>query len=369
MADETVLRRKIGDGAALGPGPAAAGAAAGAAGPALGLALARAARRLMALPVEVAGAAESLARPGDLAEDADAGGLLVMLEPAGQGAGAPPAAGDPAPGAMPGLAALSAATVAAVVEMQLTGRLAAQAPPARRPTRIDAVLTAELIDAALAGLAAAMGPDGAAQWGQGQRFGYRLDDPRPLALLLEAPRYRVLRVELRIGPRETARAGSLMIALPDAVAASARPRGTAPRSSPGQADGTGWSTALRRVVADAPAELEAVLARVQLPLATVMGLRPGSEIRLPPDALAQVRLEAMDGRQVCPARLGQAQGLRALRLAGEFAAPGDAPALAERPGQASDPVAEQPSAAPATSPAPPAPAIARPVPARAATAA
>ena len=73
----------------------------------------------------------------------------------------------------------------------------------------------------------------------------------------------------------------------------------------------------RSVLRAVETELHAVLARTRVPYGWLAGLRPGAVLEVPVEALAAVRLEDADGRLVAHARLGQSQGMRALRLLDE----------------------------------------------------
>ena len=57
-----------------------------------------------------------------------------------------------------------------------------------------------------------------------------------------------------------------------------------------------------------------MLARLKLPLTTVMTLSAGMLLTLPQAGLDRISLEGLDGRRVAQGRLGQNRGLRAVRL-------------------------------------------------------
>lgn len=216
---------------------------------------------------------------------------------------------------------LDTAMLAGVLEIQTTGKVGQEAPEPRRPTRTDAAMCAALIDRVLAAFEA--GFDGAApRWGRGFRYAGFLADPRPLALMLDDGGFHVFRARLDLGPG--AREAGLLLAFPDikdtaaaATAASGRAASAAP---PGDGLGQGavplpgWHVALQQAVMEAPVRLEAVLARLRLPLSQAMTLRAGDILDLPDAGLERIELRAGAGRVIIGARLGQLRSHRALRL-------------------------------------------------------
>jgi flagellar motor switch protein FliM len=55
-----------------------------------------------------------------------------------------------------------------------------------------------------------------------------------------------------------------------------------------------------------------------MPLSRLSGLLPGEVLPLPLAGIDRVRLVGLDGRLVGEGRLGQARGLRAIRLTGDM---------------------------------------------------
>ena len=72
--------------------------------------------------------------------------------------------------------------------------------------------------------------------------------------------------------------------------------------------------ALADRVNGAQSRLEAVLARLRMPLADIMNLKAGMVLALPQAGLDRISLEGCDGRLVAEGRLGQNRGMRAVRL-------------------------------------------------------
>ncbi|MEZ5797389.1 MAG: FliM/FliN family flagellar motor switch protein [Paracoccaceae bacterium] len=303
-----IIRRKVARAAAAG-GEGGPGADQG-----WRLAFARAARDATGLLVEVAAMtlhrrslAELLELPPDRA-------LLALLD---------------GPQAGLGLLVMSPDLMGALIEMQTTGRVSATAPLPRRPTRTDAAMVAGVIDRALDELDHCLAEEADLEWAGGFRYASFLEDPRPLGLLLEDQPYRVLATRLTMAAG--ARTGELLLALP------AEGRGRRPVPKPGTSERAAavpvFSTALGEAVMAADCTLDAVLARLVLPLGQVMALQSGQILPLPNAALDRVQLEGIDGRPLARSRLGQQKGMRALRLADQQAdeRPGEGPAAARTP--------------------------------------
>jgi flagellar motor switch protein FliM len=223
------------------------------------------------------------------------------------------------PEAAQGLAVLDQGACSALGELAALGSLALRPAPARRPTRTDALMVAELLDAALDDFDGRSAGTDHWRWTSDFRYAAHLADPRPLPLLLEEPGYRLLGLDLAFGPGDQ-RDGRLWLVLPSRgrpVAPAVGPADAAPDEAKGA-----WRSALAGAVAPASVDLSAVLARVSLPLAQVLDLSAGQSLVLPDQAVALVRLEAAGGLLVGIARLGAAGGHRALRL--QALADGDA---------------------------------------------
>ena len=284
-------------------------------GKALRLALTRAAQEQMALPLRVSALEEGRMTLADLPEALEERALLAVLE---------------GPGEALGLMALSQPLLATLIEMQTMGRLGSAPPAPRRPTRIDAAISAEFVDAVLAGFEADLAGQEAAGWAAGFRYASFLDDPRPLGLILEETEYRSFRLDLDLGAPGAGRAGGLLLALPakgrrprPAARPEAEDAGTTPAEAAAEAE---WAERVERMAMAAPVPVEAVLARLALPLSAVMALHPGSVIPIALEALEALRLEGPGGTLIAGARLGQHRGFRALRIVGPGAAEGAGPA-------------------------------------------
>ncbi len=260
------------------------------------LALARAARDTLKLDLEVTRLALERRSLAELLELPPERALIVVLEGPGEGLG---------------LLVLDAAVLSAMIEALTMGKVGLAPLAPRKPTRTDAAMVANTIDTALVGLELALAQEADLIWASGFRYASFLDDPRPLGLLLEDISYRVLTTELSLA--EGARKGIAFLALP------ADGRGQSPAIGAEKPDteaqaGPAFSQALAAQVEGADCVLDAVLARVSLPLSTVLHLSLGETIVLPNAALDRIRFEGLDGRAVAEGKLGQNRGSRAVRL-------------------------------------------------------
>jgi len=75
-----------------------------------------------------------------------------------------------------------------------------------------------------------------------------------------------------------------------------------------------FGAALGEQIMGASAELVAVLARMHLPLETLLNLKIGGSLALGSAALDQIDLKGLDGKRLASGKLGQNRGLRAVRI-------------------------------------------------------
>lgn len=278
---------------------------------ALPLALARAARERLACDAEVVGLrahryslAELLELPPDLA-------LIALLE---------------GPREALGVMMIGPDVLAALIEAQTLGHVAPMAAVPRRPTRTDAAMVADWVDAVLTDLEEALAAEEDLVWTDGFRFASHLDEPRPLGLMLEDAPYKVLALTLRFAP---GREGPLVLALP-AEGHGRRPqRAGAPPPDP--ALGARFEAEFQEQVMEASATVEAVLCRLSLPLAALLDLAPGDVLPLPAAQLDRIVLEGAAGQGCAIGRLGQHRGMRALRLLAAETAPTPAASVTPLP--------------------------------------
>jgi flagellar motor switch protein FliM len=75
-----------------------------------------------------------------------------------------------------------------------------------------------------------------------------------------------------------------------------------------------FGAALGEQIMSASAELVAVLARMHVPLDTLLNLKAGESLPLGNASLDQIDLEGLDGKRLASGKLGQNRGLRAVRI-------------------------------------------------------
>lgn len=304
---------------------------------------ARAAQEVLGLELRVTAVAEETVDQAALLATLEAPGLITVLE----------GVAGPA-----GVMLIDPPLLAAVIEMQTMGRLATNPPAPRKATRTDAAMAAVLIDSALAASYAVLAGTEGADLFAALTAGPHLEDPRPLALMLEDQPYRLFRLEATL-TAVASRPGQALLAVP-ASAPVARRAPAVPAADPaGDSDDSDWGAALEQTVLGAEVVIDGVIHRWTMPIAQVLTLRPGMEIPLPQAALSEVRLVGVDGRGLGLGRLGQNRGLRALRIVAEGEAASvqiDGPGTAPRAAR----LAEAAVAGAAPRGTPPAPALSLP---------
>ncbi len=275
---------------------------------ALRLAASRAAEAAVGLVLSVAEIEVSLLTLEDLLAKLEASQLLIGI----------------ARGAGPvGIAALDLQTRAAVVEMQTLGKVRGDAAEARPVTGTDTALTTPLVARLLTEIEAAAEATELAGWTPGHAPGSRIADPRAAGLALPQATYRLVRLDLELTAE--GRRGVMLLALPASAAAAAATAG---------APAARWAKGFREQVMQAPADLQAVLHRMVMPLSAIEALEIGQLLPLSGVTVASVRIEGPDGREVARARLGQVSGLRAVRVQG--AAPIQMSEVPPRPAEVGD---------------------------------
>lgn len=280
--------------------PAAPAAPPRSADRAIAAAIARAADRVHGLPLFLDRIVTGHALVAELAEVIPDRALILVVQGAGDALG---------------VVAICPGLLTSLIETQAMGRISARAAPDRRPTRTDAVICGDFTDACLAELADELAGLAGFQ-GLGRfRVASYLDDPRPLALLLDDIPLRRIDAHLRAGPAGE-RDGMIFLALPvpAVVPALAAPACDAPRGGPEDAAETPPSGGLAETVRTAPLTLHAVLCRRRMSLGELRALAPGDRIALPQDVLDMAALETTAGQPLLRGRLGELSGRHALRL-------------------------------------------------------
>lgn len=305
------------------------GAGAGGASPArvLRVAVARAAREAAGLLASVTGHRETSPRFDALAQGFGEDRLVFLIEGAAR---------------VPGLAVLDGGLVAALIEQLTTGRVVAAAPAPRAPTPTDAALIRPFLQALFNELAQ---PDVSLPVpAKGFRPVATLRDGPAIFLALEDVRF--WQVALQLDLAGGAKQGELRLVLPHESGAGRR--------------SDALERGRRHALASIPVALDAVLARISLPLAEFDRLGEGTSLPVPREALQAVEVVA-GGNVVGRARLGQQGGNRAIRINAPEPLPPDSPSAAgEMPSFAAASL-PQPGAQPAVAPdASPATAISEP---------
>ena len=213
-----------------------------------------------------------------------------------------------------GLIIISSPILSGMIEMLTLSRLAADHGDApRSPTRTDAAMVIDMIDAALSTFAKTMAEQGAMEWSHPYHYAAFIEDPRPLHLMLEDGNYRLLRAEVHL--EHGARQGAITLAVP--VQAAFQMDFAAP-----EVDFFPTATEMSDVfavefsdqIAAVPTHLDAVLAQITLPLDRILRLQAGEVLALSGAALDNIRLQGINGLPMAAGKLGQQRGMRAIRL-------------------------------------------------------
>lgn len=207
------------------------------------------------------------------------------------------------PDGLVGAAYLPFAIVVGLIEVQTIGRVGSVTGETRRVTRTDAAMVSPLIDGMLDRFDRMLEEGDIAPWARGYRFGTMMESSRMLTLALKATDFHVMRFSLDLAAR---REGEALLMMPVANVATMSPQG-----QEGQGTGDG---ALGAQILQAPTELRAVLHRVSMPLSAVSALRVGDVIEIPRDALSVTEVEVGTQTVIGTTRLGQVNGMRAVRL-------------------------------------------------------
>lgn len=205
--------------------------------------------------------------------------------------------------------------VSALVQHQTLGAVAKDISPDRRLTGTDAALAAPLVDDLMKKIR------DTTQYGS-LRVERRMPDVRALLLPFDAESY--LRAELTIDIAVGLHQGRVIFLLPDA-----------PPPEPETAErGLAEPALMKDNAMVVKAELRAVIARLSLPLDTLNALKVGQVLPLADARMEKTELVSIEGRRVATARLGQADGFRAVRInpVGHKPAPLEDSFTAHRPG-------------------------------------
>ncbi|MDR9392981.1 MAG: FliM/FliN family flagellar motor switch protein [Roseovarius sp.] len=241
-----------------------------------------------------------------------------------------------------GAVLLDMQVLSALIEQQTTGRVRSGPVESRPLTRTDAAIAAPMIDALLKGHDDRMTGSIAGYEALGLRFGDRMPDARSLCLALDGGRYDMFQIAVTI--ENGARTGAVTVLLPRPAPCDENPSD----QSEARPDGAG----LAENAMSAPLVLNAVVARLSLPLDTVCALEAGAILPLEQSDLAAIRLLGTQGHVVAKVRLGKLNGWRAVRFTDDATAAATRPAAGpdpadttpERKNDAPEPPAQQPHA-------------------------
>lgn len=218
-----------------------------------------------------------------------------------------------------GVAAICPDLLASLIEMQAINRVTSRPAPARKPTRTDASISADFINALLGELGRECQGHDAPNFGA-FRYATYLDDPRPLALMLEDGEMVRLTLRFRIGPGGQ-RDATLVIALPLDKDMRMPPEGARPGTSlaaavpaASTAPAPTATVSLAEVVQQTPVAVLGILCRRKVSLQVLRNLTPGALIPLPHNVLDDARIETRQGQLLARGRLGEAEGYHAIRL-------------------------------------------------------
>jgi flagellar motor switch protein FliM len=196
--------------------------------------------------------------------------------------------------------------LAGLIEMQTTGRVTSVMASDRLPTRTDAALLAPLIDDCMARFEGNIAGQPDATGFSGYRYGVMVENTRMLGMALTAVDFHSFRLSVDLC--DGAKTGEFMLMLPRIE--------TPAKANGGTKEETVTGRSLGEAMMGVPAQIEAVLCRLKLPLSQVREMKVGDQLPLPRDVLAAIALEAGQKIRLADTRLGQLNGYRAVRLFG-----------------------------------------------------
>lgn len=250
-------------------------------------AMARAADKSLALSASVLGIAQDDMDAETMIESGAADWMVLGLRSGGSAG-------------LTGLFLIDPPMRSAIVEMQTMGNLLPASEDERKVTRTDAVMSIPFADQLLKELAEVgfgAGELDPAAYDMGP-----IDDLRTAGLVMTPGQYRCWQITVQVGGGE--RQGQMMIAMRPKITAATAPKSTAPH----------WADALRDALEEAPAELDAMLTRMVLPISKIEEFVVGQVLHLPGTTVGSVTLTGPGGEPVATARLGQVAGKRAVRV-------------------------------------------------------
>ncbi|MEY8839195.1 FliM/FliN family flagellar motor C-terminal domain-containing protein [Cribrihabitans sp. XS_ASV171] len=270
---------------------------------ALRLGLARAADETLGLSVSVIGATQARRGHDELTKAIAEDRLYIFLA---------------GPEERFGAVCLDLDCVASIIQQQTMGQLLDGPSEKRGFTPTDVAMVSPLIDAMFPRARELTETSEDRNSLEGYASYAQVLERRALLLALKADRYRIFDLTLEIAGGR--RQGHATLVLPE-VEQEALTEEVAELSE---------GSALADASGVIRAELDAVIARIRIPLAVLSKMDVGSCLELPGAKLANTSLVAIDKRTVARGRLGQCRGMRALRLNEKLPDPTEAEPLEEQ---------------------------------------
>ncbi|TCL09035.1 flagellar motor switch protein FliM [Shimia isoporae] len=256
---------------------------------AMRLGMALSAQNGMGLACEVTRVQRSMVSHETLVGMLDSESLLAILE-GENGAGA--------------ALAIDIQVMSGLVEHQTLGRVLPHAAAPRTPTLVDAALVTPFVEDTVARFVTLMSTDEAPGWLQHYKFGAVTEDTRTLSLSLKSHDYHFLLMDISLDGG--AKSGTLGIAFPDFQPEVELPQEVDEAETPAGSFQAG--------VLQAHAALTAVVGRLHMTIGDMQHLQVGQVITLPVEATKETTLESVEGGRVTAVKLGQINGMRAVRL-------------------------------------------------------
>lgn len=247
----------------------------------LGVIFPRDAGKLIDLKVEVSGLNISEASEEELLAALLPDDLCFLLHASGRDSG---------------VCVVSAGLWAGIVENLIFGQVTDSKPEERKPTQTDAAIVGEMLDRWLSSADRECSEAGMPIGLNGYRRDQALISARACELEIEPGGFDVTRISLSLG--EGVKTGSLTVYLPQIREKVVHDT----------------KAIMRRNVHEIAPPLSAILTRRSISYDHVQALQVGDVIDIPLSAMSEVALEAKDGSTVTKGRLGQMNGLRAVRL-------------------------------------------------------
>lgn len=278
---------------------------------AAGTAIGRVAETLYQMPLKSDAVALDSASLAELPELMPEGALLIVLQGAGDEMG---------------VMALCRDMVMALIEIQTLSRVTSRPIPQRKLTRADALMCAEFVNTLIAELGQELTPLGVFSGIEDFRYATYLDEPRPLALILEDRPFRTMSFRFEMGA-ESARKANVFLALPATTGSEEKPSPPETAAAPLAAlqdmsarddvlplPGESGARTLAPAVQDVSIDVVGILCRRRITLRELREMKEGQVLSLPRVNLSDASLELMDGQVIARGKLGEAEGCHALRL-------------------------------------------------------